>query len=260
MSIQLTISDMKPSCKQLGWISYLTTNKGMHALNGNSTTRNKSDTTVMERLISDIGQAKIVEYHTTAVKNATPLDKNSINFTTPDSFQPIYEALLKSRIITSQQEELILPSLEKLHTMYADIVIKQSNCMIHSGQAQNGYPVVSIRSGSGDSLKLQLHQVPYLKQTGKVIGKDAVAQHPCHKKMCIIHAWVASKNENKSRQFCRPLLLVDNKLIWNCQCAKPKCLDISNEAYEFAIKFTQEEKDIVAAKSEGVEEASEDDE
>jgi hypothetical protein len=169
----------------------------------------------------------MVQQYETAIANSvlpTP------NFPTLLAFQPIYAKLLRSRIDLDFTPP---PPINDVFDQY-NLWIAQLPCMIHTGQSQNGYPVVSFRSGApgGSSLKLQLHQMNYLMDNlaeDPFIGYPNVAMHPCNHKLCLVCATSKSIGENHSREGCFPFVLVNDTL--TCCCPHdPKCTDFPQSA------------------------------
>lgn len=199
--------------------------------------RQRNNVTVIERIAEEKGLEWIKDTWTTALLQTIGLTPN---YPTPASFQHVYDALVRTRQYIGIPAGPP-PTLANVHGQYM-VWAHMSPCMIYTGQSQNGYPVVSTRLENNDSVKLTLHMCPSLiaqnfDDNGNRLpgqawypGVGDVASHPCHHKMCISCGYTATRDQNRTRNYCRPLALINDQLHIICFC-NPVCTDLSSTAY-----------------------------
>lgn len=182
---------------------------------------------ILKRLIEHHGEDYIFDHHKLAFYNGV---KRVPNYWNIEQFGHVYEILVKNRIIITDNQ---VPTIEQVHKEYCKFVNKETElCRIHTGQSQNGYPVVSSSLPGLSSPKIPLHQVLDYKITGKYVTKGYVASHLCHNKMCISCPRRERKETNISRDHCQKFVLVNGHLENSC-FHYPRCRDISLSAYNY---------------------------
>lgn len=124
------------------------------------------------------------------------------------------------------------PDCLDIYVQYCILAKELLECKLHTGQKMQNYPVMSVRNGA-DSLKLQLHQIPYHISTNWLdIGMEkAVFAHSCHRANCIIHAWPTTRQNNTAQTYCKAFQLVGNRLHKVCQCKPQQCIQSGSLAY-----------------------------
>lgn len=201
--------------------------------------RDRSDSTpVLQTIYEELGFKYINDSYNVALKaarNTTP------NIGSVEELRPIYEII--TRYPAGVVDQSKLPTIEKVYEFYKNSIAnnmkKWGHCKAHVGQSQNGYPCQSCGTSRNPSTKLQFHQVPHFLRSSNAsstppssayIPNGYAASHLCHNKMCMVCPIKETTKENKARDHCRPLCIVNNEVVWVCLCT-PQCKDISQHAY-----------------------------
>jgi len=198
--------------------------------------------TVFERIDTTKGIGAIREYYNNALVNSNHGKGIGI-----DEFRTeLWPHFYRNRIITNNGQDFELDDSDYFDHFWelfnAETAAELRGCCIHTGQSQNGYPVVSVRLTSEEgnlagmqkassSLKLNLHWVPFFQAddteeitTEKIQSlNNSVFAHRCHEKLCLTHAVKSTIKFNIGQNYCKVFQIVDDELHRICHCINP-CL------------------------------------
>jgi hypothetical protein len=185
---------------------------------------------VIERIRADKGEAWIETKYHEAVAAARTFP--TIPFQIFRDF--VYPDLLKHSI--GEPDDNL--DCTDLFVQWLSLSHELEDCRLHTGLCIQDYPQVSTRLTTGETVKLQLHQVPFFMECGWTsaafdFAVDKVFAHCCHNRSCLVHAWPMSREQNNYQTYCKRIQLVDNTLHIVCRCEPRHCLQPGSLAFPF---------------------------